>query len=123
MAIYPYGRKVWSTDGVSLAGAGPTSVGPIDIHDVTDLWLAAFVANAPTGTTPSLTVQLDLLDQDGNIYPSVLALTALTAAGHQSGSCGLHTSNLVLPMECQVTWTLGGTTPAFTGVTLSLYGR
>jgi hypothetical protein len=123
MAIYPYGRKVWSLDGASLTGAGSTSSAVLDIHDVTDLWLAAFVANAPSGTTPTLTVQIDLLDQDSNVYPAALALTALTAAGHQSGSCGLHTSNLVLPMQCQVTWTLGGTNPVFTGATLSLYGR
>ncbi len=123
MAIYPYGRKVWSLDGASFVGAGSTSSVVLDIHDVTDLWLAAFVASAPAGTSPTLTVQVDLIDQDDNVYPAALALTALTAAGHQSGSCGLHTSNLVLPMQCQVTWTLGGTSPEFSGVTLSLFGR
>jgi hypothetical protein len=123
VATPPLGRVLFSKQA-ALAGAGATSSVAIDIHDVTNLWLAAATTGSATGTTPTLTVQLDLLDPYGNAYPAILALTAIAGApGHASGSCGLNTSNLTLPMSCQVTWTLGGTTPAFTNVDITLIGR
>lgn len=129
MAVsYPVGRLIWSQTA-SLSGAGTTHSGPIDIHDVADLWLAVAVAGSVTGTTPTLTVQLDLYDNAAtpNLFPAALTLTALTAAQlTASGSIGLHMPSpggIVLPMACQVTWVLGGTSPAFPGATISLFGR
>lgn len=126
MAFYPYARLLWSQTA-NLSGAGSTSSGQISLQDVTDVWLAAFAPSAATGTTPTLTVQLDVFDYAGNLFPAVLTLTEITTApAHQAASAGLHiasTGSMVLPELCQVTWTLGGTTPAYPGVTLSLVGR
>lgn len=125
MAYSPYGRTIFQLKA-DLSGAGSNS-GAIDIHDVTDLWLAAFVIGTPTGTTPTLTVQLDLLDVFGNLFPAALTLTALTASTTKaSGSAGVHVTgsgSLVLPSQCQVAWTLGGTAPKFPGACISLIGR
>lgn len=126
MAIYPYGRLVWSFQG-NLTGAGTKTSPPIDIHDVTDLWLAASVTGTSTGTTPTLNVQVDLLDNSANVFPAALALTQITTApGHASGSAGMHIASpgsIVLPMLCQVSYVVGGTNPVYPGVTLSLFGR
>jgi hypothetical protein len=129
MAVaYPVGRLIWS-QSAALSGAGTTHSGPIDIHDVADLWLAVAVAGTVAGTTPTLTAQLDLYDNAAtpNLFPAVLTLTAVTASQlTASGSVGLHvpsTGGIVLPMACQVTWVLGGTTPSFPGATISLFGR
>lgn len=129
MAVaYPVGRLIWSQTA-NLAGSATTHSGPIDIHDVADLWLAVAVAGAVTGTTPTLTAQLDLYDNAAspNLFPAALTLSAVTASQlTASGSVGLHlpsAGGLVLPMACQVTWVLGGTAPSFQGVTISLFGR
>jgi hypothetical protein len=123
MAQHPLGRVLF-TQQSALAGVGANSSSAIDIHDVTNLWLAAYATGSATGTSPTVTVQLDLFDNFNNVFPAVLTLTAIAGApGHASGSCGLNTSNLTLPMSCQVTWTLGGTSPAFTNVDITLIGR
>lgn len=123
MATQPLGRTLWSFQG-SMSGAGTTSVGPFDIHDVTDLWLAADLTGSSSGTSPTLTVQLDLFDNFGNVYPAALTLTEFTSAlGHAQASTGVHSGDLTLPMSCQVTYTLGGTNPAFTHVAITLAGR
>lgn len=128
MAVaYPVGRLLWSFPG-SLSGAGTTHSGPIDIHDVANLWLAVAVTGSVAGTTPTLTVQLDLYDNapTPNLFPAFVALTALTGAGSASASVGLYANGanqVVLPMACQVTYMLGGTTPVFNGATISLFGR
>lgn len=126
MAFSPYGRAVWQRQG-TLQGAGITSTGPIDVRDATDLWLEAYVAGTPTGTTPTLTVQLDGLDAFGNVFPALLTLTALTPIVLRAqGSAGVHVpapGSLVLPAACQVTWTLAGTNPVFPSVSLTLTGR
>lgn len=129
MAVsYPLGRLVWSKTA-TLSGAGTYHSGPIDIHDVADLWLAAAAAGTSTGTNPTLGVQLDLYDNAAtpNLFPAALSLTSITAGpGEASASAGLHgvgSGWIVLPMKCQVTWVLGGTNPVFPAVTLSLFGR
>jgi hypothetical protein len=125
MAYSPYGRIIFQKQ-FDASGAGSNS-GTIDTHDVTDLWLAAFVVGTPTGTTPTLSVQLDILDAFGNVFPAALTLTQLTASTTKaSASAGVHvagTGSLVLPSQCQVTWTLGGTTPKFPQSCITLIGR
>jgi hypothetical protein len=132
MAFSPYGRFVWQHQGTITASGNSTTLTtgsvPIDIHDATDLWLAAYAPNAPTGTTPTLTVQLDVLDEFGNIFPGVLALTQLTSSTLKAqGSIGVHVqggTSLVLPRSCQVSWTIGGTAnPTWPGLCISLLGR
>jgi len=126
MAYSPYGRVIWQRQA-ALQGAGSASTAPIDIHDATDLWLEAYATSTPTGTSPTLTVQLDVLDAFGNVFPAVLALTALTTTTLRAhGSIGVHIPGagcLVIPAQCQVTWTLGGTNPVFPSVSLTLSGR
>lgn len=126
MAYSPYGRIIFQQKA-DLAGTGTSSSGAIDTHDMTDLWLAAFVVGTPTGTTPTLNVQLDLFDAFGNVFSNVVALTQLTTATTKAyTSVGVHvqgSGSLVIPNQCQVTWTLGGTTPKFPQTCLTLIGR
>lgn len=123
MATPPLSRVLFSQQS-ALAGAGAASSAEIDIHDVTNVWLVAVATGTSSGTSPTVTVQLDVFDNFGNVIPAVLALTAITGAlGVAEGSCGLNVSDRVLPALCQVTWTLGGTNPAFSNVAVTLLGR
>ena len=132
MSYSPYGRYFWKHQGTINSNGNSTALdianNPIDIHDATDLWLAASAPSAPTGTTPTLTVQLDIFDAFGNLFPAVLTLTQLTSATTKAqGSIGVHVqggTSLVLPAQCQVSWTIGGTVnPTWPGLCISLLGR
>ncbi|HSS39369.1 MAG TPA: hypothetical protein VLT58_11415 [Polyangia bacterium] len=132
MAYSPYGRYFWQPQGTIASSSNSTALNipntPIDIHDATDLWLAAFAPGNPTGTNPTLTVQLDVFDGFGNLFPAVLALTQLTGSTLKAhGSIGVHVqggTSLVLPAQCQVSWTIGGTAgPTWPGLCISLLGR
>lgn len=132
MAYSPYGRYFWQHQGTITGSSNSTTLTtgnvPIDIHDATDLWLSVVAPNAPTGTTPTLTVQLDVFDYYGNLFPGVLALTQLTTSTLKAqGSIGVHVqggTSLVLPAQCQVSWTIGGTAnPTWPGLCISLLGR
>lgn len=129
MADYnPVPRDLWR-----LSASGPTTLtvtgvsSQIDLVNVTDVWLSVFVAGTSTGTSPTLTVALDVKDPDGNWFPSAVAATQLTSApGHASAFAGLHmpsTAGMVLPRFARVTWTLGGTNPVFPGTSICLIGR
>jgi hypothetical protein len=100
---------------------------PIDLRDVTDVWLAVFSTGTSTGTNPTLDVTLDVQDPAGNWFTGVLALTQLTSAPNfASKSAGLHiasTGSMVLPQYGRVTWTLGGTNPVFPATTVTVIGR
>lgn len=100
----------------------------LDVRNICDLLLTVSIGNAPTGTTPTLTVQVNLFDDQGNLYtPAALTTAALTAAGVTALSAGLHggsaSAYLVVPNWAQVSWVVGGTTPSFTAVEISLNGR
>jgi hypothetical protein len=132
MAYSPYGRYFWQHQG-TINGSGNSTLlstsgtTPIDIHDATDLWLAVFAPNNPTGTTPTLNVQLDFFDDFGNAFPGLLTLTQLTTSTLKAqGSIGVHVqggTSLVLPAQCQVSWTVGGASPVWPGLCISLLGR
>jgi hypothetical protein len=97
----------------------------LDLRDVTDVWIAVATTAAPTGTLPTLQVQLDVFDDQGNLFPQALKLAAALSTGPAVGSVsgGLH-SGLVLPSWGQIAWTLGGSaSPAFPGVEISVFGR
>ncbi len=129
MSMYnPIPRTVFSLAasgmGTTLSGAGATSTPPIDVLDCTDLWLATSIKGTATGTTPTLLVQVDALDHQGNVFAQILKLTSITSApATGSGYVGLHSSGVVLPRFVQITWTLGGTTPVYPQVEISLTGR
>lgn len=132
MTYHPYARVLWDlkTSGLSttLTVSGDSgSVSPISLREATDVWLAVYVAGTSTGTSPTLDVQLDVQDADGNWFPQVAKVFQLTSGpGYSSVSCGLHIAgagSMVLPHHCRVAWTLGGTTPVFPNTSISLYGR
>ena len=132
MSIYRPARTLWNLNGSGLTPkltASGNSGGPaIDIGDSASLWLAVAVLGTSTGTNPTLDVQLDVQDADGNWYLQVAKITQITA-GPGSGyvSLGQHigsTNAIVLPRYCRVAWTVGGTaSPTFPQASISLTGR
>lgn len=100
---------------------------PVPLGAFTDLGLFVH-CGTPTGTTPSLTVQLDLYDDAGNLFPQVMKTAGITAAGSaapvftglRGGAAGLY---VVMTNWGRVSWTLTGTTPVFPGVEIQLFGR
>lgn len=99
----------------------------IGLNEVTDLALTVTVG-APTGTNPTLMVQVDMLDAAGNWILGVVKLAAnITAAGTYVAYGGLHIGGaaaVVLTGRCRVSWTIGGTAgPSFPGVSICLAGR
>lgn len=130
MSLYnPSARVIYSNrtagDPTTLTTTGHS--GPVDLRDVTDVWLAVFVTGTSTGTNPTLDVTLDVQDVAGNWFTGVLALTQLTSAPNfASKSAGLHiasTGSMVLPLTARVTWTLGGTNPVFPTAAITVIGR
>jgi len=129
----PTVRRLWTAAndkfGNKLSGVGNklSDNQSIDLREVCDLGLYVAIGGA-TGTTPTLDVGLDVKDPDGNWYLQVLKITQITgtAAAVQSASAGLHlggTGALVLPEYGRISITLGGTNPAYTGVSITLFGR
>jgi hypothetical protein len=141
-AVEFWGRCLWSLSGSGLGTTltasgnsgswGDTAPatfpsGSIDLGKASDVGLFVHVGT-PGGTTPSLTVQLDLYDDLGNIYLQVLKTAAITTAGSAAPVfAGLHggsaSAYLVLPMWGRVSWAITGTTPSFPGTEIALYGR
>lgn len=135
MSIYRPARVLWNLTGSNapqtLSASGNSGATPINLIDISDVWLAVNVTGTPTGTTPTLDVGLDVQDPDGNWYPTVVKITQLTtSAGQGRAYAGLHMPNvtttsagLVLPSYGRVTWTLGGTTPVYPQTSIALVGR
>lgn len=131
MSSYEPARVLWSLadsgTGKSLSGAGSANSGPINIIDLDNLLLTVVVVGTSTGTTPTLDVQLDIQDPQGNWINQVAKITQMTAGPSSAAlSCGLNISgagSMVLPQFCRVTWTLGGTNPVFPNAFINLLGR
>jgi len=139
-------RLIWSLagsgEGVTLTASGnsgswsssnPNAKSPVDLRWVDDVWMSVSVAGA-SGTTPTLKVNLNAFDDQGNLFgggasPLLVAPASgsITGAGQTVVFGGRHGgsggSYFVLPEWGQVSWTLGGTSPSFTGVEIALYGR
>jgi hypothetical protein len=136
-------RRIWSLSGSALgttiAGAGNSgswpappyqqsqlnNMTPVDLRYVDDL--ALLVSVGAIVSTPSLKVQVDGYDDDGNLYPAISGVpAAITAAGsavpvyigRHGGTAGLF---VVLPSWGRLSWTCTG--GSCTGVEISLYGR
>lgn len=76
-----------------------------------------YITAAPTGTTPTLTVQL-MGSLDGvNFYNIGSATASLNATGRT-----LLTNSNVDEPYLKLAYTLGGTTPSFGGVEINAYG-
>ena len=101
------------TNTIALSGVNPQHRG-----------ISVFVniSGAPGGTTPTLTVTISAVDPVSGALVTLLVSAALNAAG-----CTLLqvypglpatanvSANAVLPSQWQVSYTIGGTTPTFTG--------
>lgn len=143
-------RVIWSLaasgQGTAISAAGnsgaytptmpdglPNARTPVDLRFVDDIWLSCICNGTIGGTaTPTLVVSLGAFDDRGNLFPNLLTLAGVTAtgtAGGKVGFAGKHgtgggSSAYIVPSEWgQVAWTLTGTTPSFTGVDITLYGR
>lgn len=111
------------TAGITNAVNG-SAAGTIDISRISNGLLVVSTANAPTGTTPTLAVFFDVKDAFGNWC---LVSNATAISGATLGSSGTVYGNIgngyQLTDVGRIRWVLTGTTPAFTGVSFSLYGR
>lgn len=109
----------------AYAATNYNAVTAVDLRRVTDLALMVY-AGTITGTTPSLTVSLGIYDSAGNLFPAVLSTAALSATGGKVAYGGMFsggTSQIVLPEWGQIAWAITGTTPSFSQVEITLYGR
>ena len=97
----------------------------VDLRRVDDVWFSVY-ATAGSGT--ALTVNLDVYDDQGNLWTgagqSLLSLTLASAPGQQAVYGGRHGATtgtfFVLPEYGRISWALTGT---MTGVEIALYGR
>lgn len=99
--------------------------GAIDISRISNGLLVVTVADAPTGTTPTLALFFDVLDATGTTWVQTSSATSiggalLSAAGY---TYGVINNGYVLSNLGRIRWDLGGTSPSFTGVSFSLHGR
>lgn len=112
------------TAGLTNATTGKT--GAIPISHISNGLLIVTVADAPTGTSPTLAVFFDVLDSTSSTWVQTSSATSiggalLNAAGYTYGqiSNGYTLTNLG-----RIRWTIGGTnSPTFTGVSFSIHGR
>lgn len=103
---------------------GTASAPPIDLSATADVLLTVTVpAGALTGTTPSITVQLDGVDPAGSPIPAMVKTAAITAAGTYTVSGGLHSAGQVLPATGRITAVVAGAAAAATGIQITLTGR
>ena len=123
----PIAKTLWTNTaagtGTTINANGNSGSTLINLKDVTDLVLSVTVG-APSGSTPTLLVQVDMQDACGNWITQVIKTASITGAGTVVAYGGLHTSNVVLTGAARIAWTIGGTGgPAFPGVAISLIGR
>ncbi len=130
MTIYnPVPRTLFdlASAGISTTITANGNSAVIDLLDITDVWLSVYSAGTATGTSPTLNVQLDVQDPDGNWFPQVVKTTQITTApAYTSVSAGLHiagSGSMVLPRWARVAWTVGGTSPVYPQVSICLTGR
>lgn len=137
MGVYnPIPRSLWdlqsSALSTTISASGNSGVPLIDLQDVTDVWLSVYLGAAPTGTSPTLAVQLDVQDLDGNWFTAITKTSTVNASGASASAfAGLHMPNVstssaafLLPRWGRLAWTIGGTGgPTFSSVSLCLSGR
>lgn len=100
--------------------------GAIDISRVSSGILVVNAANAPTGTSPTLAVFVEVADAYDAVWVQTSSATSiggalLTTSGYTYGQI---TNGYTLGDKARIRWVVGGTsTPTFTGVSFSIYGR
>jgi hypothetical protein len=111
-----------SGDGTTLTVTG-SSAKTINLREVADVVLSVVITGSPAGSTPTLVVQLDCQDANGNWLPQVVKTASLNAAGTTVVYGGTNTSNVVLTDTGRITWTIGGTSSPSFSAAISLIGR
>ena len=111
------------TAGITNATTGRT--GAIDISRISNGLLVVTVADAPTGTDPTLAIFFDVQDA----YTSWVQTSPATSIGGVVVSAagttyGVINNGYQLTNLGRIRRTVGGTdTPSFTGVSFSIHGR
>lgn len=102
------------------------AVTPVDLRFTTDLGLMVYV-DGTVAATSSLTVNLDIYDAAGNLFPAVMSTAAITATNTgkavYGGLFSGGAAQIVFPEWGRVSWAVTGTNPSLGGVEISLYGR
>jgi hypothetical protein len=115
-----------STDHVTAGTVNATTgrTGAIDVSRVSNGLLVVSVADAPTGTDPTLAVFFEVQDAFSTWVQTSPAVSIggalLTSAGF---TYGLINNGYVLTNQGRIRWALTGTDPEFTGVSFSIHGR
>ncbi|MEW2420443.1 hypothetical protein AB0911_07855 [Streptomyces nigra] len=116
-----------STNHIAASVTNGTTglTGPIDVSRISNGLLIVTVANAPTGTDPTLAVFFDVLDATGTTWAQTSAATSiggalLSSTGYTYGQIS---NGYTLTNVGRIRWEVGGTTPSFTGVSFSIHGR
>jgi hypothetical protein len=99
--------------------------GAIDISRISSGLLVVTVANAPTGSSPTLAVFFEVADAYGTYVQTSSATSIGGALLNSTGfTYGLINNGYVLTNTGRIRWVVGGTaTPTFTGVSFSIHGR
>lgn len=129
MQVHHSAQLVWTN---ASAGAWPTiaangNSGVINVMPYQNIALLIAALGTPTGTSPTLQFTVTAEDNQGNQFSlgTGAQSTSITAAGNQMLSLGLGLSStpIFIPQLVLVSWVVGGTTPSFPNVQVSLYGR
>lgn len=111
--IDPNQQTVQSNATVTTSGSAIYT----DFSGVREIVLVINIKNAPTGTLPTIQYTLQEIDPGDGVTP-----VGSSVMGQVLGNIG--TQILTLPLtltgSVEVSWTVGGTTPSFTGVYASL---
>src|ERR1035438_845752 len=129
-------QELFRADGLSLSTSSDTvtgtvknqasnvTTGLIDVSSISNGLLIISVAAVSGTGTPTLAVFFEVEDAYGNWVVTSNATsiggTALTWTGVVTGNI---TAGSIMAFNGRIQWTVAGSTPVFSGVTLNLYGR
>jgi hypothetical protein len=116
----PDPATVYAVGPLTITASGDS--GALNTSGIANGLLSVFVAGA-TGTTPSLAVYFDVQDAAGQ-WITTATLTAITSGPNFAfAQIGPGSGGYLITATGRVRWVVTGTTPNFTGVTISLIGR
>jgi hypothetical protein len=115
-------------DPAVVYSAGPQTIsasadsGALNTSGIANGLLSVFVAGA-SGTTPSLAMYFDEQDAAGQWITTATLAPITSGPNFAFAELGPGSGGYVLTGTGRVRWVVSGTTPSFTGVTISLIGR
>ncbi len=142
-------RLIWSLSnsglGTTISAAGnsgawqapgvppwtPNALTPIDLRYVEDVWMTVATTTIGGTGSPSLTLSLNVFDDKGHLFvaylftgaPQIITGSVLTAQVSLGKHGSAANAYIVFPEWGQVSWTVTGSSPTFTGTEIALYGR